>query len=258
MNKNNFLFDLSDEQKKVIEENNFKDKIIRNNINIELLNEDNKEDIIKKFNELKEEYNKINNLNEILQLKNLCLKNFLIENAAENNDEYTLNSFQKNKFYYDIDLNKNNINDLNIKDIINYFYINDYWFNFKELMNNKTKNIFNEFLKLKNENPIYIKDIDYFIKHNDNNNLNIFIINEIKKIFFKYLNIININDIHIDDIIYFYKNDDKYDEIKDLTENQIKEKYKKENDDNIDEKINGLYDNGCENGCWFNSIMEYQ
>ena len=135
MNKN-FLINLSNTQKEIIEKNNFKDKIIKNNINIELTNEDNKEDIIKKFNELKNEYNKLNELQEILQLKNLCLKNALI-NEKEERYNIEILDIQKEKIYYDI-------NKPLTEEDLNYFfeYVYDWWDDgdgFKDDINNINK-----------------------------------------------------------------------------------------------------------------------
>jgi len=120
MKKNNFLFNLSNKQKEIIKENKFKDKIIKNNINIKLSKEDTKEDIIKKFKKLKEEYNKLNELQEILQLKNLCLKKALINDEEYiNNDTYILDIL-KEKFYYNIDKPLT-------KEDIDYFFKNIYY-----------------------------------------------------------------------------------------------------------------------------------
>ena len=164
MNKN-FLFNLSNKQNEIIEENNFKDKIIKNNINIELTNEDNKEDIIKKFNELKNEYNKLNELQEILQLKILCLKNALINEEEEKYDIEILD-IQKEKIYYDEYVYdwwddgkgfKNDINDINRED-------EDFYDKIEEIIKNKFKN---NSLSKKSENFIRENLLDTCDEHSD-------------------------------------------------------------------------------------------
>ena len=182
MNKN-FLINLTNTQKKVITENNFKDKIIKNNINIELSNEDNKEDIIKKFNKLKDEYNKLNELQEILQLKILCLKNALINEEEERYDIEILD-IQKEKIYYDID------KPLTEEDL-NYFfkYVYDWW--------DDGEGFKNDINDINKEDKNFYKKIEKRIKNKfKNNNLSKKSENFIRK------NLLDTCDEHSD--IYYY------------------------------------------------------